>query len=227
MKSPVGAHSAHIRFTYIVREPRAPAKFVAAPAEGEAGPDPNGQGESRWLRVGPPARALSHRQALGIYGETGMRPRTRNRRSVRAIVLVADGFDEVQTVACVSGLRDLGAACQLISLTAGLVTGAHGLAVHPDASLEAALTAAPLDLLLFPSGAAHLRALSLDARVWQLAEALVHSQGVILVTAAAAREAQAGSRLWEVANGVITVQGRDQSLATFLRQSVSQAIQRA
>ncbi len=155
-----------------------------------------------------------------------MAPRTRGRRSIRATVLVADGFDESQVVGCVSVLRELGIACQLTSLAAGPVTGAHGLTVQPDTSLEAALTGVTADLIVVPGGAACVGALSLDPRVRQLVEALTLNQGLLAVTALAG-SAKVGHPLWELAMESVARQAAHQELDVFLKQTLIKVIRSA
>lgn len=154
-----------------------------------------------------------------------MKKQPRLKRTVRALVLVADGFDEPQAVECVSRLREAGAACRLVGLTAGPAIGQHGVSLQPDASLEEALAGETPDLIVLPGGAAGLNAISLDPRVEQLIRAMRPDHGVLALTAAAS--GLADRRPWEAAGATVLVQSEGQDPAAFIRRAVTLAAQPA
>lgn len=137
-----------------------------------------------------------------------------------ALILLAREFAESSTVTCLERLREAGIPVSLVGLSAGLITGSHGLAIRPDLTLDQVLPAARHDLVMLPRGMAAVSALFADPRVHRLIVGTLDNHGLV----AAAPEAQL---LFEQA-GLITPgatasflwQGED------LEQFVSQLIER-
>lgn len=100
------------------------------------------------------------------------------------VVPLAPGFEEVEAVAIVDVLRRAGLRTVFAGLAAGPVTGSHGIAVVPDATLDDVLSSAARAVVL-PGGmpgAAHLRD---DPRVGALL-ARVHAAGGVVAAVCAA-----------------------------------------
>jgi 4-methyl-5(b-hydroxyethyl)-thiazole monophosphate biosynthesis len=82
----------------------------------------------------------------------------------RVLVIVADGFEEVEAVAPVDILRRAGAEVTMASLAEGIhVTGRNGLTLHTDTSLTV-VEHFDFDCVLLPGGPG-VRLLRQDARV--------------------------------------------------------------
>jgi 4-methyl-5(b-hydroxyethyl)-thiazole monophosphate biosynthesis len=86
-----------------------------------------------------------------------------------ALVLLAQGFEEVEAVTIVDLLRRGGVEVELASLKGDLVRGAHGLALTADSVLPEDIAAvAPFDMLVLPGGMPGTRHLAEDPRVGAL-----------------------------------------------------------
>ena len=101
--------------------------------------------------------------------------------NLTGLVLVADGFEEETTIACVRSLRDAGMAAALVGLTAGPVTGSRGITVQSDLSLEQVRAGATPTLIILPGGRRSTAAMLADPRVHRLAEATAANGGQIVV----------------------------------------------
>src|SRR5208282_1457255 len=85
-------------------------------------------------------------------------------RAPTVLVILADGFEELEAVAPIDLLRRAGAEVTVASAGEGIhVTGRNGLTVHATASLASA-EPLPFDCVLIPGGPA-VGALREDARV--------------------------------------------------------------
>lgn len=71
--------------------------------------------------------------------------------SARVLCVLADGFEEIEAVTPVDLLRRAGVTVVIASLAAGPVTGRCGIALVPDAMLDA-VDAGEFDLLMIPGG---------------------------------------------------------------------------
>lgn len=100
----------------------------------------------------------------------------------KVLILLAPGFEEITTVYLLTHMREAGLSVSLISLTAGLVTGHHGLAVRPDYSLEQLNTKPPSQLLIVPGGRECTSALVTDPRVHQLIDTTLNNNGYVAAT---------------------------------------------
>ena len=88
--------------------------------------------------------------------------------SRRGLVLVADGFEEEATIACLRALRDAGIDASLVGLMDGPVTGSRGITVQPDLSVEQALADNIFTLVVLPGGRRSIAAVLTDPRVHRL-----------------------------------------------------------
>ena len=67
-----------------------------------------------------------------------------------AIVILADGFEEIEAVTQIDVLRRAGVEVTVAGLNGGVVTGAHGLGIVTDSALVDLNTTA--DLVVLPGG---------------------------------------------------------------------------
>jgi hypothetical protein len=109
----------------------------------------------------------------------------KNTHAPCAFVILADGFEEVESIVVLSLLREAGWCAKSISLVSGLVSSAHGLWIMPD------LTLADLDQLnhpfcisavILPSGQHSLTKMEADPRVHQLLRQVVAKRGHIITS---------------------------------------------
>lgn len=97
-----------------------------------------------------------------------------------AFVVIADGFEEVETVVALSLLRQAGLCAKSVGLTSGLVGGAHGVWLMPDltlADLDDPVT--PVNAVILPEGKRCLTRLEADPRVHRLLRRAVAQRGHI------------------------------------------------
>lgn len=88
----------------------------------------------------------------------------------RVLVLLINGFEEIETITPVDLLRRAGAEVVLASLGEGIhLTGAWNTVIHADAKLEDALASGPFDLLMIPGGPG-VQALRADGRAADVAK---------------------------------------------------------
>ncbi|GAA55303.1 beta-catenin-like protein 1, partial [Clonorchis sinensis] len=88
---------------------------------------------------------------------------------VRVLIVLATGFDEIETVTVVHVLRAAGAHVTLASLSPGklLVRGAHMLRIKPDVDLLTGPTD-PYDAIILPGGEAAVQLMSLSGELGRL-----------------------------------------------------------
>ncbi len=84
--------------------------------------------------------------------------------SKRVLLLLAEGFEEIEALTPLDLLRRGGVEVVTAALTEGPVVSAHGLTVVPDTHLEA-VAGEPFDLILLPGGAPGYLNLAADERV--------------------------------------------------------------
>jgi putative intracellular protease/amidase len=100
--------------------------------------------------------------------------------SNRVVIILAHGFAEGETIWCLDRLREAGLPVSLVSLSAGLLNGQHGLAVRPDYSLDQLpLAAGPPRLVIAPGGRQCITSLLADPRVHQLFDATLNNKGFV------------------------------------------------
>ena len=95
----------------------------------------------------------------------------------RILILIAPGFEEGATVLCLERLREAGLPVSLIGLSAGLLTGLHGLTVRPDYSLDQLSLTVPRRLIVVSGGRQSAASLLSDPRVHQLLNATLEASG--------------------------------------------------
>lgn len=103
-------------------------------------------------------------------------------RNNKVLILLAPGFEERTTIYLLDHMREAGLPVALVSLTAGLVTGLHGLAVRPDYSLDQLMTRASYQLIIVPGGRQCTSSLVTDPRVHQLLEVTLKNDGFVAAT---------------------------------------------
>jgi 4-methyl-5(b-hydroxyethyl)-thiazole monophosphate biosynthesis len=91
-----------------------------------------------------------------------------------ALVLFAEGSEELETVTIVNILRRGGVSVSLAGLTSGALCGSRGITLQPDTTLEAALNQ-EFDMIVLPGGQPGTNNLKADARVLQLVKKM-HTQ---------------------------------------------------
>lgn len=90
----------------------------------------------------------------------------------RVLLLLIDGFEEMEALVPVDVLRRAGVEVVMMSLGSGIhVTGRCGVTVHADAVLEV-MTEEGFDMLVIPGGPA-VKAMRVDGRAAALAAAFV------------------------------------------------------
>lgn len=88
----------------------------------------------------------------------------------RALCLITDGFEEIETIAPVDLLRRAGVEVVVASISDSIhVTGRCNVTIHADAKLADLADAEAFDLLLIPGGP-QVTALRTDGRTAQLAK---------------------------------------------------------
>jgi 4-methyl-5(b-hydroxyethyl)-thiazole monophosphate biosynthesis len=104
--------------------------------------------------------------------------------SKRVLCLIAEGFEEIETITPVDLLRRAGAEVVLAALADGIhCTGRCGIVLHADAKL-ADVDAGGFDLLLLPGGPG-VQVLRADGRAAQLARAFADKGGAVAAICAA------------------------------------------
>lgn len=101
-----------------------------------------------------------------------------------ALVLFAEGSEELEAVTIVNILRRGGITVSLAGLTNGLLRGSRGVTLQPDTTLEAALKQ-EFDMIVLPGGQPGTNHLKADARVLQLVQKM-YSQGKYVTAICAA-----------------------------------------
>jgi len=126
--------------------------------------------------------------------ETPFTLATKMARQECAFVVIADGFDETETVLVLSLLRQAGLCVKSVGLTSGLVGGTHGVWIMPD------LTLTDLDLMksfmsirvvILAEGRESLSRLEADPRVHRLLRQVVAQRGQIVTSREGLRVTQA------------------------------------
>lgn len=100
-----------------------------------------------------------------------------------ALVLIADGFNEIETIVMLSILRQAGLCAKGVGLTSGLCRGAHGILVMPDCTLtnlSHTVRGATVSLVILPGGMSCVSRLEADPRVHKLLGQVVAAHGSIV-----------------------------------------------
>ena len=91
-----------------------------------------------------------------------------------ALVLFAEGSEELEAVTIVNILRRGGVSVSLAGLTSGALRGSRGITLQPDTTLKAVLNQ-EFDMIVLPGGQPGTNNLKADARVLQLVKKM-HAQ---------------------------------------------------
>ncbi|MDO8350311.1 MAG: DJ-1/PfpI family protein [Gallionella sp.] len=84
-----------------------------------------------------------------------------------ALVLFAEGSEELEAITIVNILRRAGVSVTLAGLTAGALRGSRGVTIQPDTALDAVLHDS-FDMIILPGGQPGTRNLQADQRVVNL-----------------------------------------------------------
>ena len=129
-----------------------------------------------------------------------------------ALVIVAEGFDESETIPILSLLRQAGLCVKSVGLTSGLVGSAHGVWIMPDltlAELEQLNSTISVSVIILPDGRQSLARLEADPRVHRLLRQVVAQRGRIVTSREGLRVPRAaalwGSESQEVDSERVTV----------------------
>jgi 4-methyl-5(b-hydroxyethyl)-thiazole monophosphate biosynthesis len=101
-----------------------------------------------------------------------------------ALVLFAEGSEELEAVTIVNILRRGGVSVSLSGLTSGALRGSRGITLQPDTTLEAVLSQ-EFDMIVLPGGQPGTNNLKADARVLQLVKKM-YAQGKYVTAICAA-----------------------------------------
>jgi 4-methyl-5(b-hydroxyethyl)-thiazole monophosphate biosynthesis len=85
--------------------------------------------------------------------------------SKTVLVPIAQGFEEIETMAIVDILRRAGAKVVLAGVGAFPVVGRSGVSLNPDATIDEALKTAPYDAVVLPGGLPNAFTLRDDPRI--------------------------------------------------------------
>lgn len=110
-----------------------------------------------------------------------------------ALVLFADGSEELEAVTIVNILRRAGVTVTLAGLTAGPLRGARAVTIMPDTTLDAVLHGS-FDMVVLPGGQPGTRHLQGDARVLNLVKQMA-GQGKYVAAICAAPSVLASAGL--------------------------------
>ncbi len=86
---------------------------------------------------------------------------------MKIMVLLAEGFEEVEFVTIVDILRRAGVEVTIVGLKAGSISGSHGIRVMPDTSMDS-ISGDQFDGLVLPGGYPGFANLGEDERVLEL-----------------------------------------------------------
>jgi 4-methyl-5(b-hydroxyethyl)-thiazole monophosphate biosynthesis len=102
-------------------------------------------------------------------------------------MILADGFEETQTVILLSLLREAGLCVKSVGLKGGLITSLHGISIKPDLTLtdlQTLRTTIQVSLVILPEGEQSLAKLKGDPRIHKLLYQTAHQQGQIVTSSA-------------------------------------------
>ncbi len=114
--------------------------------------------------------------------ERGVKLSLKETPQKRSLILVADGFDEIEVILILNTLRRAGICVKSVGLTSGLIHSAHGILLMPDfalTDLERIIDISSVELVFLPGGECHLAKLEPDPRIHRLLRQVVAQQGFI------------------------------------------------
>jgi len=103
--------------------------------------------------------------------------------SMNALVLLAEGFEEIEATAIIDVLRRAGVTVTAAALGASPVRGSHGIALVADRSLDG-LDTGTFDAVVLPGGMPGAKNLKEDARVRELVAKAAHDGKVVAAVCA-------------------------------------------
>jgi putative intracellular protease/amidase len=101
------------------------------------------------------------------------------------VVIVADGFEETETIILLSLLRQAGLCVKSVGLTSGSVSSAHGVQLVPDltlADLDCLSNTTIISVVILPEGKQSLSRLEADPRVHRLLRQVIAQRGQIVTS---------------------------------------------
>lgn len=134
------------------------------------------------------------------------------------LLIIADGFEELEAIVVLSTLRQAGLCVKTVGLTSGLVGGAHGVWLMPDltlADIDLLTVSSSISLVVLPEGRQCLAKLEADPRVHKLLRQVVAQRGQI-VTGPEGLGVPRAAAVWINRPGEI---GDDQNAPVLLRDS--------
>ncbi len=102
-----------------------------------------------------------------------------------ALAIVAEGFEEMETIMILASLRQAGQCIKLVGLTSGPVSSLHGIWLLPDLTLADLSTATgdrPVDAVLLPAGEQTLSRLEIDPRIHRLLRQVAAQGGKVIAS---------------------------------------------
>jgi len=114
------------------------------------------------------------------------------------LILITDGFQELDAIILLSLLRQAGLWVKSVGLASGLVSSAHGVWLMPDltlATLDKWTNAAFVSAVILPEGQQSLARLETDPRVHKLLRQIVAQNGQIVTSHEGLRVLRAAA-LW-------------------------------
>jgi putative intracellular protease/amidase len=104
----------------------------------------------------------------------------------KVAILIAPSFEEGTVVYCLDRLRDAGLSVLLISSSAGLINGLHGLSIRPDLTLDQINHTMNFHLAIVPGSRQCTTSLLADPRVHELFDATWQNGGCVVAAGTAA-----------------------------------------
>ena len=101
-----------------------------------------------------------------------------------ALIIFADGSEELEAVTIVNILRRAGISVTLAGLTAGALRGSRGVMLLPDTTLDLALKH-NYDMVVLPGGQPGTNHLKADARVLKLVQQMAQQEKYVAAICAA------------------------------------------
>lgn len=137
-------------------------------------------------------------------------------------VLWSDGFDEMVATAFVAELREAGLLVKVVGVTLRQISGAHGLALIPDLTLDQALPlAAQAICLVIPSRIGRRKRLNDDPRLRQFFEQVSSNQAQF-ITGKWYKTGSAGLELPASVEGTVIIYPETEDIVKFARQIAEQ-----
>jgi hypothetical protein len=102
-----------------------------------------------------------------------------------ALIVIADGFEEIEAIVFLSLLRQAGLCVKSVGLTSGPIGSAHGVWIMPDltfADLDDLADTTAVSVVILPEGSQSLARLETDPRVHRLLRQVVAQRGQIITS---------------------------------------------